>query len=81
MSFNLESVLSLSIPRNYNASPTSLLKWNILYPPPLFGKTNGTLMPSRNLISILLYNYTIIINLVLTLHKTLSTITKPNTLI
>jgi len=80
-SFNLGSVLSPSTPRNNNISPTPLLKQNILHYPPLLDKPNRTLTPSSNSTSIFPCNYSVIINLVLTLRKTPSTITKPNTLI
>ena len=76
MSFNSENVQSLSTSRNNNTSPNPLPKWNTLHYPPLFDKLNGTLTPLSNSTSIFLYNYTVIINLVLTLCKIRSTTTK-----
>ena len=78
MSFNLESVQSLSTLRNNNASPTLLLKYNSLHYPHLLDKPNGTPTPSSNSISTFPYNYTVTINPVLTLRKIPSTTTKPS---
>ena len=76
MSFNLESIQSLSIPININAFLTPLPKRNTLHYLQLLDKPNSILTPSSNSKSIFLYNYTVTINLVLTLHKILSTTTK-----
>ena len=77
-SFNSGSILPPGTPRNNNTSPTLLLKRNTLHYLQLLDKLNSTLMPSSNSISIFLCNYTVIINVILTLCKILFISTKPN---